>query len=289
MDPIRSEEPAPDPPSDPPSDPAGGRRARRTQRGSATNELVFSCSQASNDRVFPAVLSLYVAPGSTVADVTHGRGVFWKRVPPDRYRLLATDLRDGVDCRDLPYEDGSIDCVVLDPPYMHTPGGTAHDGHQSYEEYYRNNRTAGGTASAAAGGGARKYHDAVLDLYFAAAAEARRVLRTEGVLIVKCADEVCANRQRLTHVELIVELERNGWIAEDLFVVMRRNRPGVSRVLRQVHARKNHSYFLVFRRSDGRRVWTGPAAGRAGASGGGRAPGKKNRPATRRASARNQD
>ena len=32
--------------------------------------------------------------------------------------MLATDLQTGVDCRDLPYADGEIDCVVLDPPYM---------------------------------------------------------------------------------------------------------------------------------------------------------------------------
>jgi hypothetical protein len=38
-------------------------------------------------------------------------------------------------------------------------------------------------------------------------------------------------------------------VIEDLFVVLRRNRPGVSRLLRQVHARKNHSYFLVFRKA----------------------------------------
>ena len=24
----------------------------------------------------------------------------------------------GIDCRDLPYTDGYIDCIVLDPPYM---------------------------------------------------------------------------------------------------------------------------------------------------------------------------
>jgi len=37
-----------------------------------------------------------------------------------------------------------------------------------------------------------------------------------------------------------------GFVAEDLFVIVRNNRPGVSRMVRQVHARKNHSYFLVF-------------------------------------------
>ena len=37
----------------------------------------------------------------------------------------------------------------------------------------------------------------------AAVSEARRVLKPPGVLIVKCQDEVSANRQRLTHVEII--------------------------------------------------------------------------------------
>lgn len=85
-------------------------------------------------------------------------------------------------------------------------------------------------------------------LYFAAGKEAKRVLRDKGVLIVKCQDEVCANRQRLTHVEIINEYERDGFIVEDLFVLVRRGRPGVSRMLKQRHARKNHSYFLVFRK-----------------------------------------
>ncbi len=48
-----------------------------------------------------------------------------------------------------------------------------------------------------------KYHDAVLDLYFKAGKEAHRILRKYGVLIVKCQDEVSANTQHLTHVEII--------------------------------------------------------------------------------------
>jgi hypothetical protein len=132
---------------------------------------------------------------------------------------------------------------------MHTPGGTAHVNHQNYEGYYRNNGAGNGTD--------KKYHEAVLDLYFKAAREAYRVLRTEGIYLVKCQDEVCANQQRLTHVEIINELAAYGFIAEDLFVVMRVNRPGVSRVVEQVHARKNHSYFVVFRKSNGKMRWKG--------------------------------
>lgn len=222
---------------------------RKSPAGVATNRLVFTAHQATNDAVFPHVLTLYVAPGSTVADVTFGNGVFWRKVPRGRYTVLASDLASGTDCRALPYAGGSVDAVVLDPPYMHTPGGTAHVGHQSYERYYRNNE--------AGNGGGEKYHEAVIDLYFRAAREAYRVLRPEGVLIVKCQDEVCANRQRLTHVEVINECSRQGFVCEDLFVLVRNNRPGVSRVVRQVHARKNHSYFLVFRKAKGKRRWKG--------------------------------
>jgi hypothetical protein len=48
------------------------------------------------------------------------------------------------------------------------------------------------------------------------------------ILIVKCQDEVSANRQRLTHVEIINEYEANGFYTKDLFVLLRSNRPGVT-------------------------------------------------------------
>ena len=227
---------------------------RRVRNGEPTNDLVFSASTDGNKDVFPRILGLYVAPGSVVADVTYGKGVFWRDVPEDRYRLKHSDILDGIDCRNLPYNDGEIDCVVLDPPYMHSPGGTAHDStaHSAFERHYRNNGTGNRTG--------KKYHEAVLALYEDAASEAYRVLRDRGVLIVKCQDEVCANRQRFTHVEIIQAYERIGFVAEDLFVVFRGNRPGVSRTVRQVHARKNHSYFLVFwKRLSNGRIWEPPS------------------------------
>ncbi|HKM80689.1 MAG TPA: DNA methyltransferase [Candidatus Acidoferrum sp.] len=228
------------------------KKKRKAPQGVATNKLVFSAYQGSNDGLFPHVLSLYVAPGSTVADVTYGNGVFWRKIPKGTYRLKASDIRHGVDATKLPYRDGSLDCVVFDPPYMHTPGGSAHKNHQNYEEYYRNN-----VVQAAEERTPKKYHEAVLDLYFKAAKEAHRVLRDQGVYIVKCGDEVCANQQRLTHVEIINELSVKGFVTEDLFILLRNNLPGVSRVLRQSHAKKNHSYFIVFRKSSSKTRWKG--------------------------------
>jgi len=233
--------------------PDGRRKTGRTvKNGRPTTDLVLSAYLDTNDAVFRKILQLYVKSGSTIADVTYGRGVFWRNMPAPLYRLRATDIQHGVDCRDLPYRSGSIDCVVLDPPYMHTPGGSAHTStHAAFEKHYRNNGSGNQTAS--------KYHEAVLDLYRDAGQEAHRVLRPRGVFIVKCQDEVCANRQRFTHIEIIQAYEKLGFIAEDLFVILRRNRPGVSRMVRQVHARKNHSYFLVFwKRNGGNDRWEPP-------------------------------
>lgn len=216
---------------------------KRIAGGIATTNVLVSAHVADNEDVFPQILRLHVPKGARVADVTYGKGVFWKQVGAGEYDLHPTDLDTGVDCRDLPYQDASLDCVVLDPPYMeglfrrcttHLAGAGTH---KAFRKHYSNGqKTTSGP----------KYHDAVLDLYFKAGEEAHRVLKENGALIVKCQDEVSANRQRLTHVEIINRYEAMGFYTKDLFVVVRRNRPGISRLKKQVHARKNHSYFLVF-------------------------------------------
>ncbi len=222
---------------------------KRTQGGLATSDLVMSAYVDGNENVFPHVLDLHVPKGSKIADVTWGRGVFWKKVPKEDYDVIGTDISKGVDFRNLPYQNESLDCVVLDPPYM--------------EGFYRknNDHKAGsgsykGLADAYSNGdevnsdtkhtGTKKWHAAVTDMYFKASQEAYRVLKKNGVLIVKCQDEVSAGKQWFTHVEIINELDTMGYYSKDLFVVIRTGKPAVSRLKKQVHARKNHSYFLVF-------------------------------------------
>jgi hypothetical protein len=52
-------------------------------------------------------------------------------------------------------------------------------------------------------------------------------------------------------IEIINEYEAMGFYTKDLFVVVRPNKPAVSRLIKQEHARKNHSYFLVFVKTEG--------------------------------------
>ena len=217
--------------------------SRKSPNGIPTTQVVVTASMATNAEVFPDILSLHVPLGALIADVTYGKGVFWKHVQKERYQLLPSDIATGIDCRALPYKEAMLDAVVLDPPYMeglyrraktHLAGAGAYN---PFREYYSN-----GEATAEG----PKYHAAVLDFYFQAGQEAYRVLRPHGILIVKCQDEVSANTQHLTHIEIVNKYESIGFHTKDLFIIVRPNRPGVSRLIKQVHARKNHSYFLIF-------------------------------------------
>lgn len=234
-------------------------KERRVAGGQPTTDLVFSAYTADNSEVFPRILALHVPRHSVVADVTYGLGVFWKSVPSGMYQVFGSDislkkglrvpgyvqLSDNIDCRSLPYSDASLDCIVLDPPYMEglyrsSESNLAGDGtHSAFRRHYSNGQT---THTGP------KWHDAVVDVYMKAGKEAFRCLTPNGVLVVKCQDEVSANKQRLTHVEIITGYESLGFYTKDLFVVVRQNRAGVSRLKKQEHARKMHSYFLVFQK-----------------------------------------
>jgi hypothetical protein len=203
-----------------------------------TDSLVFSAMVGSNADLFAEIVKLYIPEGSVVADVTFGQGVFWKNIDTNSFDFYPSDLADGIDCRNLPYEDGMFDALIFDPPYMHNHGRTAHEGHPDFEHYYANNSVSNTS------------YQAVLDLYVTSANEARRVLKPKSRYIVKCQDTVASGKQRLTHVDIIKALVLKGFVVDDLFVLVRLNNPSVSRLIKQRHARKNHSYFLVFRRTN---------------------------------------
>ena len=236
--------------------------AKRVQGGVATTNVICSAYVDNNDVVFRDIMSMYVPVGSRVADVTFGLGVFWNKVNMDDYEVYPSDLflkpsilekfaalnpRTNIDCRSLPYENASFDTIVLDPPYMESfyrsnktqIGGVGT--HDSFRQAYSSGQCLENSSDV-------KYHDAVTEVYVQAGYEAYRVLKNDGIFIVKCQDEVSANKQRLTHVEIISAYEEMGFYTEDIFVVVRNNKPVVSRVKVQTHARKNHSYFLIFRK-----------------------------------------
>lgn len=189
----------------------------------------------SNEEMFAKIIDLYARPGMTVADVTYGKGVFWKLVDASAYDLRATDACTGTDCRSLPYESGSVDVVVFDPPYRYVERRTRH-GHTSEQYQLESLRFE-----------QRPGIDGVIDLYRDGIAEATRVLRVGGYLVVKCQDTAGDGRQTWMHDEVMRFCERNGFAVVDLAVVVVRS-PPPTRWKVQRSLKKAHSYFVVARK-----------------------------------------
>ena len=212
-----------------------GRRERRARQAVPVTTVTFG----TNDQLFADVARLYLADGDVVADVTYSTGRFWKRTDLSRYRFLASDLMPvpgkvpvlAADFRALPYADGSVDAVILDPPYIHAPGkGMLKDRY--------NGRVTTDMIT---------YAD-IMQLYADGMSEAARVLRNGGQLWVKCKDTIASERQRWSHIAVSEMADKLGMYARDLFLLVSPAPVTVTtgRWARQLHARKVQSYLWVF-------------------------------------------
>ncbi len=206
---------------------------------------VLTARVGNNNDLFPDVLDLYVPDGSTILDVTYGKGIFWKDVNIDArsYKLFTNDCEYGLgeysyDCRELPkpWED-AFDTVIFDPPYLYVGGWkTMRNFGAANSKLYRNQERAEKISGV-------KQVDL---LYYNSMKEAYRVLKHKGILIIKCMDQVQSGKQVWAHMTYKEYAEILGFRSEDLFVLVRKSKP-LMRHKKQIHARKNHSYFLVFK------------------------------------------
>ena len=198
---------------------------------------VLTALVGGNDELIERVAKIYLKAGDKVADVTFGRGVFWKKIDLKYIVLNTSDLvtveNGKYDFRALPYKDNEFDVVVLDPPYMHGSGSVK----PSLNKCYQNNSAATTSMS----------HEKIIDMYVEGALEARRILKKGGLLWVKCQDEIESGRQRWSHVEILALVEAIGFKAIDLFVLVSTAGPLMRRKY-QLHARKNHSYLWIFKK-----------------------------------------
>lgn len=218
------------------------------------SDYVVTAKKGTNADLFPDVLKLYVKPPAFVLDMTWGNGVFWSKIPNRTflhipasyvgYYIYANDIDPNrgmyhYDFRKLP-EDwaGIFDAVVLDPPYLYTGGfRTLKD---SIDRGY-NNRARAETGIYGVKAVDQMYNDGIKEAY--------RMLKVGGVLILKCQDQVMSGKQVWAHEIYGHYAEDAGFLKEDLFILMQNGMPTMRhKPEKQKHARKNHSYFIVFRK-----------------------------------------
>lgn len=184
------------------------------------------------------VRPLYLRKQDIVLDATFGKGNFWTKYEPPRFIKHDKYTVDGVDCRKLPEADESIDVLVLDLPYTSIGGRkttTIKDFHAAY----------GLLRSAKQTGGVRW-------LIYQGMKEAKRVLKKDGLLMVKCNDYISSGNFVQGHLFVVQDAETLGFEQVDEFVHYRgslgpqptHNLDGSRR--KQKHTHRAHSFLCIF-------------------------------------------
>ncbi|MCB1257136.1 MAG: hypothetical protein KDB26_08535 [Microthrixaceae bacterium] len=199
---------------------------------------VVSIVHGTNADLIAEAARLYIPDGAQVADVTWGKGAFWKKVDTSAFTVQGSDVAEHIgghgnivlaDFRELPYADESFDVVVLDPPYVHNPGKHMTDAR------YNNAETTKGMS-----------HNDIRQLYRDGMREAMRVLRPAGRIFVKGKDEIESGKQCWSQTELLLDATSLGLYGKDSFVLVPTSRTAMGRWTTQLHARKVHSFLWVF-------------------------------------------
>jgi len=190
------------------------------------NNAIYTVHTGNNAGLLSQVVDLYFKAGDTVADVTYGKGAFWREVDQGKYTIVGTDIKTGTDFRCLPYENELFDHGVLDPPYARTELG-------DMVKCYNTSKSSS--------------HAGIMDLYRGGLKELYRVIKPGGYILVKCQDEVYGGKQHWSHIEIKDMAEDLGLYAKDMFVLVNTKTPKVHH--NQKHARKNHSYLWVFEKT----------------------------------------
>lgn len=181
-----------------------------------------------------ATIAPYYLTG-TVLDVTYGEGKWWTRHQPEQFTYHDLKL-DGVNFRNLPEPDSSVDTVCFDPPYVPAGGGPT----TAETEDFRNRfGLLDGYRSQAE----------LDDLIRAGLAECARVARRW--VLVKCCEYVNARHFTLYPRTILgfadsLGLTDNGdpW---DLIVHASGTGPGGHNIFTPIRTRRTHSYLLVFK------------------------------------------
>ena len=87
---------------------------------------IESVVHGASDQCLKAIFDVHFEDSSLVADLTWGKGRFWKLLPGLNVTGMDADPRGGAsivsDYRSVPLADQSVDVAVFDPPFIFTPG-----------------------------------------------------------------------------------------------------------------------------------------------------------------------
>ena len=199
--------------------------------------MIKSISYSENE-ILHNILNLHCETDIEL-DPTYSKGNFYKKgIVEPKYKFDILPQRDDViaaNAENLPLDDNSINTMIFDPPFLATKGKSLTD---NSDNNIINKRF-----------GVYPTEIELHTFYRNALIEFYRILKPNGILIFKSQDKVSSSKQYMSHVFIINEAIKIGFYPKDLFVLLAKNRLVANWQLRnQKHARKFHSYFIVFQK-----------------------------------------
>lgn len=157
---------------------------------------------------------------------------FYKEIPEPKYKFdiepLSEDIKKA-DAKAIPVWSKSINCMILDPPFMFGIHGKT-------EKYYSSSTH-----------GIFKDWDELVELYKGILRDAYRVLKNNGILIFKCQDYT-DSKTTIVHCFVYNWALEQGFYAKDLAILNLPKGKIANSKLNQRHLRKVHSYFWIFQK-----------------------------------------
>ena len=189
----------------------------------------------NEQELLEAIIEIHLNGMTIHCDPMYFKGNFYKNEIAKPFHRFDINPPEGIDCsigdaRNLPMEDGYLNNIILDPPFLFGIHGKT-------KEYYSS-----------------KTHTIFKDfgelenLYKAILKEAYRLLKKNGVLIFKCQDYT-DSKTTMTHTLVYNWAVEQGFYAKDVAILVKPNKIYNPNTI-QRHLRKIHTYFWVFQKNN---------------------------------------
>jgi len=183
--------------------------------------------------VLNSISDIYLSGEWYDLDPTFSKGVMYKgKEPKHKYDInpVRSDCLEA-DCRHLLFDNGSLNSVVFDPPFM-----------------FRNRVAENRDKMSGRFSFFLTFED-LMSMYNDSLSEFRRVLKDRKFLIFKCQDFTDGSGSRPfydTHCQVIKLARKHMFSLQDIGILVRKNK--IIQKGKQGCFRKVHCYWLVFRK-----------------------------------------
>lgn len=208
-----------------------------------TNLDIIKSISYDQAEIIKNILLLHSTSGHIDVDPTYSKGIFYKNTGIDEptYKFDINPICEDVkyaDSRHIPLKDSSVEVEMFDPPFLATTGKSlnSNDNNNIINKRF----------------GVYPSELLLHQFYVDSMIEAYRILKPNGILIFKCQDKISSGKQYMSHCFIMNEAVKIGFYPKDLFILIAKQRLVADWQVKnqKKNARKFHSYFWVFQKSN---------------------------------------